>query len=67
MDNKRGRENETFKSGSHGSKNIGGKIIYRCTFCNFLACTEGNIVSHEKAKHEKQSENENLKFILQKN
>ena len=30
-----------------------GKILYRCTFCTFVACTEHNINHHIKAKHQK--------------
>ena len=29
-----------------------GKVIYHCRFCKFIACTEGNIESHTKAKHQ---------------
>jgi benzoyl-CoA reductase/2-hydroxyglutaryl-CoA dehydratase subunit BcrC/BadD/HgdB len=28
-----------------------GKVIYHCRFCKFIACTEGNIENHVKAKH----------------
>jgi len=33
-----------------------GKILYRCTFCTFVACTEHNINHHIKAKHQKNEE-----------
>jgi hypothetical protein len=45
----------------NGVKQISsGKIIYHCRFCKFIACTEGNIESHVKAKHPENNENMNI-------
>ena len=33
------------------------KNIYHCKSCKFIACTEGNIESHVKAKHSSKDEN----------
>jgi hypothetical protein len=50
---------------SNGVKKIvTGKLIYRCTHCAFVACTEGNIESHVKSKH---NSNENKNDNVMKN
>lgn len=51
-------------SGENSVKLINsGKVLYRCTFCTFVACTEHNIDHHIKTKHQKKDEdmNSNIK------